>query len=63
MTLIRGESVFSLYYYNALYIMYRIATVTLFAGLRHFPHGHNFKQWTGNDSKALMKVKMFLFYI
>ena len=27
-----------------------------FAGLRHFPQGRGFKQWTGNDSKALMKV-------
>ncbi|KAG1727914.1 hypothetical protein EDD22DRAFT_982741 [Suillus occidentalis] len=25
-------------------------------GLRRFPGGHGFKQWTGNDSKALMKV-------
>ena len=63
MTLIRGESVFSLHYYNALYIMHRIATVTLFAGLCCFPQGHNFKQWTSNDSKAIMKVGMFLFYI
>ncbi|KAH9027218.1 hypothetical protein EDB85DRAFT_1893036 [Lactarius pseudohatsudake] len=23
---------------------------------RHFPEGQNFKQWTGDDSKALMKV-------
>ncbi|KAG2035207.1 hypothetical protein BDR03DRAFT_983812 [Suillus americanus] len=25
-------------------------------GLRHFPEGRGFSQWTGNDSKALMKV-------
>ncbi|KAI1786865.1 hypothetical protein LXA43DRAFT_897215 [Ganoderma leucocontextum] len=27
-----------------------------FPGLRRFPHGRNFSQWTGNDSKGLMKV-------
>ncbi len=27
-----------------------------FPRLRRFPHGHHFKQWTGDDSKALMKV-------
>ncbi|KAA1477476.1 hypothetical protein DENSPDRAFT_587684 [Dentipellis sp. KUC8613] len=34
----------------------RIAAVPGFPGLRRFPEGRNFKQWTGNDSKALMKV-------
>ncbi|KAF8488801.1 hypothetical protein F5888DRAFT_1622732, partial [Russula emetica] len=34
----------------------RIATVPLFTGLRRFPEGRGFKQWTGDDSKALMKV-------
>ncbi|ETW85029.1 hypothetical protein HETIRDRAFT_308646 [Heterobasidion irregulare TC 32-1] len=34
----------------------RIAVVPAFPGLRRFPEGRNFKQWTGNDSKALMKV-------
>ncbi|KAH9941016.1 hypothetical protein B0H21DRAFT_870312 [Amylocystis lapponica] len=34
----------------------RIAAVSGFPGLRRFPEGRNFKQWTGNDSKALMKV-------
>ncbi|KAI0685977.1 hypothetical protein C8T65DRAFT_517206, partial [Cerioporus squamosus] len=34
----------------------RIAAVPPFPGLRRFPEGRNFKQWTGNDSKALMKV-------
>ncbi|KAI6137566.1 hypothetical protein BKA82DRAFT_4379823 [Pisolithus tinctorius] len=34
----------------------RIAAVAPFAGLRRFPEGRHFKQWTGNDSKALMKV-------
>ncbi|EKM75692.1 hypothetical protein AGABI1DRAFT_102708 [Agaricus bisporus var. burnettii JB137-S8] len=34
----------------------RIAVVPPFTGLRHFPQGRRFKQWTGDDSKALMKV-------
>ncbi|KAI0349050.1 hypothetical protein OH77DRAFT_1499678 [Trametes cingulata] len=34
----------------------RLAAVPAFPGLRRFPHGRIFKQWTGNDSKALMKV-------
>ncbi|KAJ3497906.1 hypothetical protein NMY22_g19653 [Coprinellus aureogranulatus] len=34
----------------------RIAAAPHFPGLRHFPEGRGFKQWTGNDSKALMKV-------
>ncbi|KAJ6626485.1 hypothetical protein B0H10DRAFT_2302293 [Mycena sp. CBHHK59/15] len=33
-----------------------IAAVPPFPGLRHFPEGRGFKQWTGDDSKALMKV-------
>ncbi|CAA7264657.1 unnamed protein product [Cyclocybe aegerita] len=33
----------------------RIAIVPLFPGLRHFHQGCGFKQWTGNDSKGLMK--------
>ncbi|KAG2029452.1 hypothetical protein BDR03DRAFT_936837 [Suillus americanus] len=34
----------------------RIAAVAPFAGLWHFSEGCGFKQWTGDDSKALMKV-------
>ncbi|KAG2104633.1 hypothetical protein BD769DRAFT_1630825 [Suillus cothurnatus] len=34
----------------------RIAAVPPFPGLRRFPQGRHFKQWTGDDSKALMKV-------
>ncbi|KAG2124061.1 hypothetical protein DEU56DRAFT_923674 [Suillus clintonianus] len=34
----------------------RISAVASFAGLRRFPEGRGFKQWTGDDSKALMKV-------
>lgn len=33
-----------------------MAVVPSFPGLRRFSEGRNFKQWTGNDSKALMKV-------
>ncbi|KAJ6558720.1 hypothetical protein B0H10DRAFT_2201334 [Mycena sp. CBHHK59/15] len=34
----------------------RIAAVPPFPGLRRFPEGRGFKQWTGDDSKVLMKV-------
>ncbi|KIJ17530.1 hypothetical protein PAXINDRAFT_72399, partial [Paxillus involutus ATCC 200175] len=34
----------------------RIAAAPPFPGLRRFPEGRKFKQWTGDDSKALMKV-------
>ncbi|KAG1884298.1 hypothetical protein F4604DRAFT_1878722 [Suillus subluteus] len=33
-----------------------IALVASFSGLRHFLQGRGFKQWTSDDSKALMKV-------
>ena len=29
-----------------------------FTGLRRFPQGRGFVQWTGDDSKALMKVHL-----
>ncbi|KAJ6595383.1 hypothetical protein B0H10DRAFT_2179268 [Mycena sp. CBHHK59/15] len=34
----------------------RIAVTPPFPGLRHFHVGCGYKQWTGNDSKGLMKV-------
>ncbi|KAF5371013.1 hypothetical protein D9615_010013 [Tricholomella constricta] len=34
----------------------RIAAAPIFPNLRRFPHGRRFKQWTGDDSKALMKI-------
>ncbi|KAG1862088.1 hypothetical protein DFJ58DRAFT_715350 [Suillus subalutaceus] len=34
----------------------RIAAAPSFVGLCRFPQGRGFTQWTGNDSKALMKV-------
>jgi hypothetical protein len=37
-------------------ICVRIAAAPPFSGLRRFPQGRGFKQWTGDDSKALMKV-------
>ncbi|KAI9449318.1 hypothetical protein BJY52DRAFT_1206403 [Lactarius psammicola] len=33
-----------------------ISIVPSFLGLWQFPEGHNFNQWMGDDSKALMKV-------
>jgi len=35
----------------------RIAVVPPYPGLRRFKQGRGFNQWTGNDSKALMKVR------
>jgi hypothetical protein len=35
---------------------FRIAAVAPCSGLRRFPQGRHFKQWTDDDSKALMKV-------
>ena len=35
----------------------RISAVPTFSGLRRFPDGCNYQQWTGDDSKALMKVR------
>ncbi|KAG1742043.1 hypothetical protein EDB19DRAFT_1895037 [Suillus lakei] len=37
-------------------IDHRIAVVPSFLGLRQFPQGQGFKQWMGDDSKALIKV-------
>ncbi|KAJ7138682.1 hypothetical protein C8R43DRAFT_1089287 [Mycena crocata] len=34
----------------------RIAATPQFPCLRRFKHGRRFKQWTGDDSKALMKI-------
>ena len=39
-----------------LIVTHRIRLVPSFPGLRRFPQGRGFKQWTGDDSKALMKV-------
>ncbi|KIK83035.1 hypothetical protein PAXRUDRAFT_95275, partial [Paxillus rubicundulus Ve08.2h10] len=37
-------------------IDHHIATAPSFPGLQRFPDGWGFSQWTGDDSKALMKV-------
>ncbi|KAG1727187.1 uncharacterized protein EDB91DRAFT_1254011 [Suillus paluster] len=37
-------------------IDHRIAATPAFPGLQRFPEGRRFKQWTGDDLKALMKV-------
>ncbi|KAF7352250.1 C2H2-type domain-containing protein [Mycena venus] len=37
-------------------IDHRISAAPSFPGLRWFPDGRDFTQWTGDDSKALMKV-------
>ena len=42
--------------YVMLNFVLRIAAAATFAGLRRFNEGRGFKQWTGDDSKALMKV-------
>ncbi|KAJ7483082.1 hypothetical protein B0H11DRAFT_1205027 [Mycena galericulata] len=34
----------------------RLSAVPEFPGLRRFPDGRDFSQWTGDDSKALMKI-------
>lgn len=34
----------------------RVSAAPAYADLRRFSNGRNFSQWTGNDSKALMKV-------
>jgi hypothetical protein len=38
----------------------RISVAPPFSRLRRFPQGRGFEQWTGDDSKALMKVSTFL---
>jgi len=42
-----------------LIMTHRICIVPSFPGLRRFPQGRGFKQWTGDDSKALMKVCLY----
>ncbi|KAI0704508.1 hypothetical protein C8T65DRAFT_709094 [Cerioporus squamosus] len=40
----------------------RLSLVPPFPGLRHFKQGRNFKQWTGDDSKGLMKIYLSAIY-
>lgn len=37
--------------------VHSIAATPPFPGLRHFHDGRRYKQWTGDDSKGLMKVR------
>lgn len=55
--------IFHLQYGLPANISFRIAAVPLFANLRRFPEGRGFKQWTGDDSKALMKASFQFLYI
>lgn len=43
-------------------ILNSISAVPSYAGLRRFSEGRDFAQWTGDDSKALMKVLLNLIY-
>ena len=43
-------------YGNNYWITQNVALAPSFAGLQHFPEGWNFKQWTGDNLKVLMKV-------
>jgi len=51
-----GTSIQVLKLANILNFPSRIAAVPSFPGLRRFKEGRNFEQWTGDDSKVLMKV-------
>ena len=42
--------------HDELTAVHRIAAVPPFSRQRRFPQGRGFKQWTGDDSKALMKA-------
>jgi hypothetical protein len=48
---------------RALIVETRIAVSPAFPDQRRFPEGRNFKQWTGDDSKALMKVQYVHFSV
>ncbi|KAJ7506397.1 hypothetical protein B0H11DRAFT_1850523 [Mycena galericulata] len=39
----------------------RLSAVPEFPGLRRFPDGRDFHQWTGDDSKALMKASIYAY--
>jgi hypothetical protein len=48
------------FYFSFTDFRFSIAAVPSFPALRRFPEGRGFKQWTGDDSKALMKVVYFI---
>jgi len=43
--------------FQNLIFVYSISAVPPYPGLRRFPDGRDYNQWTGDDSKALMKVR------
>jgi hypothetical protein len=53
---ITGQYGSPLVIFNLYLLQDRIALAPPFPGLRRFKQGRNFNQWTGDDSKALMKV-------
>lgn len=57
MFVVYSTSTFCLWFSFLLsYFLLSIAASPAFPGLRRFKEGRNYKQWTGNDSRALMKV-------
>jgi len=58
LTLTSGKSSHSCFFFNGHDSpnTFSIAVAPSFPGLRRFPEGRGFKQWTGDDSKVLMKV-------
>jgi hypothetical protein len=41
---------------SAAHVTFRLSLMPIYHGLRRFKNGRDFKQWTGDDSKSLMKV-------
>ena len=60
MKLIYGRYMSTLILDKILTVVARISLTPTFSGLRNFPQGRNFAQWTGDDSKGLMKVSWVL---
>lgn len=61
MTLIAGMcAAFVVSVVHSKFVKASLAAAPAFPGLCLFPQGRNFKQWTGNNSKALMKVCAFV---
>ena len=54
---------FNMFLCNDDMFWHRIAAAPPFSELRRFPQGRGFKQWTGDDSKALMKVCEYIFQV
>lgn len=58
MTLLKGNRIqcYQIYTSRLTVVYNRIAAAPPFSGLRRFAEGWGFSQWTGDDSKTLMKV-------